>query len=693
VDDERNLLYMLTKNSNVEMVSLGDNGKGFNRITRLNSLRTKAATMAGLLAPGTFQDPGSFKIVSIQPISLSESQWWSLVAITTNGTRLYFSAMKRPAFGYGNQALQPAGQAKQYQFDLMHVRLPSQQDRVDGVDAGHANIHTAMYSKGLLLAANAVSEDVDVIQGASSDFHSPDRPPRLGLVEVTGSAWIDAKTWSIAPIPPTVPDFSNSELANQCLRPQRSFLVLTNIGISVLNIQRPVEILATLLQDSNAPAIARFFDHFGRDQSAAMCLAIASSQTNLTSSPVLRNALYVYLERGGEPVADVSSAMYTSTADELGRALTTPSIRYSGKLNGLALLFGRIVRPLWKLRLVRPPGLGSKYEANISLEILQSVKRPLAALDSLRAYMPAEMAVAPTEVVSSNQAVQSERQLMYDLWQLIGQTLEAVEFLDVMLREFNFVDILPTFTEAAQQQLQSMDFEGLTVTMVGRKSAKDIVMAIVNKFIGDQVSVDVMSNVLQQRCPSFVSGDDISVFKGMESLKRAHLQAGQSRDNLVKQSVQAFGKVAGHISPERLQEITQAYEQIHNYSAPVSLALMCAQAADPNKMALSWMEAGEPADGRAQAYQNRKKYYDVALSALSRAFSRELDSVKVDALKAAFESDDFVFLYSMLYDWLISNHYTDKLLDVSLLHCLLMSLRDMLRIWRGTSHKNPTFSA
>lgn len=63
-----------------------------------------------------------------------------------------------------------------------------------------------------------------------------------------------------------------------------------------------------------------------------------------------------------------------------------------------------------------------------------------------------------------------------------------------------------------------MNYADLLTTAKGRDMARNLVSAIINVQIGQNLSVDAVADVLQQRCGSFCSADDVLLYKVREIL-------------------------------------------------------------------------------------------------------------------------------------------------------------------------------
>ena len=94
-----------------------------------------------------------------------------------------------------------------------------------------------------------------------------------------------------------------------------SFLSNKIEGITVITKLRPLDILLNLINSNqDFRVFGDFFDKFGRDQSCAMCLAIACSHSSINyakydsvlpqlTSHTTNIATKLYFELGGKPIS------------------------------------------------------------------------------------------------------------------------------------------------------------------------------------------------------------------------------------------------------------------------------------------------------------------------------------------------------------------------------------------------------
>lgn len=411
VDNERGLLYTLLRNSTIEMYQLPSSGPGKafdgppHRVAKSGDLQRTA----NLLLPN---NPmlRSFRIAEMEVISAKEggNAKIALVAVTTTGVRLYFTHQRR---GY---YYAPSGSAAT--LELCHVRPPpaptsqqapnptangmygqvvaTQQQSQNGNNSnsggGGANsipfnaISQAKYaSGGLLIAANNLTQDLDVLLVTAPDVSSQSlssAATATGTVsqqtrpfsEVAGTIEISGRTWDVAEITPraiVTPGGGTAlnELATQPTQARREWVILTNMGASVISRQRPVDTLVDVLEvmgmNGNSGGhgeIGVFFERcapippiglpsahlrlgvadpqtlygnsYGRDQSCAMLLPIAASNSHLavsdsheagqagarhTSAATAERAKALFFEGGGRPVS-IDRGGYGGESEEMG---------------------------------------------------------------------------------------------------------------------------------------------------------------------------------------------------------------------------------------------------------------------------------------------------------------------------------------------------------------------------------------
>jgi nuclear pore complex protein Nup155 len=185
------------------------------------------------------------------------------------------------------------------------------------------------------------------------------------MVEMHTVIPVTGKTWSIIE---AVPDDDTNvagyvsmpgvppgnELARTLDSLPRHFLVLTNSGLTILLKSRPIEQLELLLSDArgNSAELAKFVEIYGASEVCCMCLALSCNiaQFGLRKNHVADSAVKFFLEVGGQP--KIQETVISGGADSVGRAVSTPTVIYSGRHDGIALFVTRALRSVWNMKLI-----------------------------------------------------------------------------------------------------------------------------------------------------------------------------------------------------------------------------------------------------------------------------------------------------------------------------------------------------
>ena len=739
VDRERGLLYTLLRNGAIEMYQLPTTGPGQtfdgppNKVARAGDVVRQAQAMVP-------NSPmlRSFKLASLEVISVREAGNGkvALVAVTTTGVRLYFTHQRR-GYSYYSVSATPAT------LDLCHVRPPptpsSQQPPPPALSyygqpapvpappaqptiAFNAVIQAKYSSGGLLIAANNLNQDVDVLFVASPDVAATARASAEAVAgtnasgaatrpfsEVAGTIEVAGRTWDIVEITPKALSSpagatALNELATQATQPRREWVVLTNMGANVVSRQRPLDTLLDVLQSAGMNGsgghgeVGVFFESYGRDQSCAMLLAIAAGNSRVsladapvgassgfgagsnraTSSGAAEQAKALFFEGGGRPVSVDRGGPYGTQP----QASADSKVIFSGRHEGLAFYFSRLVRPVWKANVTKPGPAGTQV-AGISEAVLTAVQRDLI---SLRGFVEQEQSLftaLPDGHARSPQvagAYQAEQASLAALRLLLNQSVEAISFL-LLLIDYKMADLVAGCAPELQKQLAALTFQQLLASKPGRDVARGLVSAVINQQIGRQLSVDAVSDTLQQRCGSFCSADDVLLYKAIEAIRRAKdTNDPAERLDALRESLRLFSKAAGHLSLERLREVCGEYNGMGYPLGVIDLAIHCAKEWDAGERAVSFWLDGQPAnDPRQVAYELRQACHALVFDALARADQaldvafklastraasgyEEADGLRTNAYGKALSVKD-EFFHCALYDWYLARGTTDQLLE------------------------------
>ncbi|KAG0142966.1 hypothetical protein CROQUDRAFT_96882 [Cronartium quercuum f. sp. fusiforme G11] len=727
IDQDRNLIYLLNKNGSLKMLSLGREGKDTPKeLSNVGNVVREALGMCP--SAGPLLDPRTFEINSLNVISKLEGGKVALVLTTTLGVRLYFSHARR-GYGYGYVGLNSSTTTSSNDPDwnptslwLCHVRLPPRPSSNPSAPTTHQHatnlslvsnyegqenlgiddrelptipttfkIETTHYTSpgGYFLAAHSTPEsDRTLILSTAPDQIS----------EISSTIPIDGHAWAITHLNNIYTDHDQNDL--------KEWLVLSNMGITVLSNQRPVDTLASLLD--NMPGreqdLNLFWEKFGRDETCAMCIWISVTdlispdqpkpQTNqkgtllggvgngslghqwgTNAAPHAKKLLF---ESSGRPKlvkSQVPSINYgSSSVIEEGRKIV-----FSGKLEGLALYLSWIVKPIWRQKVtIQSPQNNNLLISNVPEQVLMKVQKDLTGL---RTFVDNEAVLLTASLPDMRNGrtdpslINLEQNSFDSIRALLTQAIEAISFI-LLLTDYKFTEIIQSCGEEVRNRLLNLNYREFIIGKVGRDCARELVKTLINLQIGKDFSVDAISETLQQRCGSFCTSDDVLLYKAIEALNRAKESDQEyERREYATEALCLFKKGAKHISLELLQHASTQFISINALDAVIELSLTCAKvwnnSLNGGNQALSYWLDGKPSnedDPRKSIYTLIDNCYCViekALDEFSPTGKLSLEdalAIREHAIQLALSTDDELFHYHY-YDHLLSQNQTIQLLD------------------------------
>lgn len=717
IDDTRNLLYSLSSKSTIRTYHMEGPSKLTSAIVKpkeqcLRDITHMLSSRSDLLNERV-------NIVSISPIASREASKLHLMALTDTGCRLFLSATSSSSYMM-NASASTAPQSMQVQF----VKFPPPEATTRGrqpapqfygagseIDTNSRTLLTSV--SGQRFPPGYFFDFVRKEQNPGSDtlfVSSPDTgrikntTSALALKYYEQACWIDlgesnraiavgciSKPFGAAQQPL---GFGN-ELAVQFDDAPSEFAVLTNTGVHVIRRRRLVDIFATAIRGQNGDEglnkeTQKFSSLYGRVETISAALAVACGQGSDLRSGTSRavdqatedRAKTVFIDLGGQP----------TLSETEGAQITTDSVKLSYRYEALSLYLTRLVRTLWKSRVITlgtVPAGGLTVVSTIPPSKLAEVQANMARLTT---FLHANRGViqglsGPSDLAraSSRQeeiALQAEHQALYALQKLMESISEGISFV-LMLFDERVTDIFLRLDDTSRQQLRDLTFEELFSQTSGKELAKLLVKAIVNRNIESGANVETVADALRRRCGSFCSPDDVVIFKAQEQLQRATEQAGNPNvlRTLLSESLRLFERVAGSLSSANLRAAVEQYTALRYYAGAIQLCLTVAREKDRGNSALAWVNEGRPSnDVRQTAFEERKRCYDLIhnvmtqLDAASGAEPDEIDgrptlmkTKRLEAYEVVNFSDDEVFHFD-LYEWYLEQNWTDRILAINSPH-------------------------
>lgn len=709
VDDTRDLLYVLSSKSTIRVFHI----KTPNTLPLLIT-RTLQQTMSNIAHIISRMDlfPRDQTIVSIDAISGTESSRLNLLATTSAGMRFFFSATSGSYYS-------PSLTGNISSMQVHHVRFPppspgsapTPPPQPSNSQPGY-QLTQAIDSPSMALKPTRMGSRfapgywfcfTEKQPGIDTLFMSAPETGRIGRSQTSQlSLFAESGQWlplncHAEDVGRVTPMFaaSNSpvgfgnELAVQFDQPSCEIAVLTNTGIHTFRRRRLVDVFASALrvntsEEAFEDLVKKFISFYGRDETCATALAVACGQgadiagdgrvAKITEPEVVDLARRVFIEHGGKPSLDENDS-------------SMDNVRLSSRAQGLAIYVSRLMRSVWKENVIKEsvtPTGGLVVQSTVSLSKLRDLQKDLTNLqeflDTNKSFIEGLAGPEALSNVTTKQdevALQGEHQALTALLRLIANIIEGIAFVVVLFDE-PVDEIVLSLPDATRQRVRQLTYEALFSTSEGRDLAKELVKAIVNRNIARGSNVDTVAEALRRRCGSFCSAEDVVIFKAQEQLKKASEAGADSASgrSLLNESLKLFEKVAGNLTMEHLQMAVAEYINMSFYAGAIRLALTVAQEHDRANRALSWIRDDSPEpDPRKTAYESRLQCYNAiasVITAVDNARPPSGDDVtasniarrKTEAYDEINHSDDEVF-QTYLYDWYLSQGWSDRLLEIS----------------------------
>ncbi|XP_052204518.1 nuclear pore complex protein NUP155 [Diospyros lotus] len=414
IDNERHILYARTEDMKIQVFVLGPYGEGpLKKVAEeKNLISQRDAHYGGRQSAGSRAPPRSAKtsIVCISPLSTLESKWMHLVAVLSDGRRLYLSTASSSGSSVGGLNGFNTNVQKPSCLKVVTTR-PSPPLGIGGTFgaipvAGRPQnedlslkIESACYSAGTLVLSDSspstassllmVNRDSSTQSSSTANIGAGVRSSRA-LRESVSSLPIEGRMLFVADVLP-LPDaaatvqslysqleffgldnsgescekasgklWARSDLSTQHILPRRRIVIFSTMGMMEVVFNRPVDILRRLLESNSPRSILEdFFNRFGPGEAAAMCLMLAARivhTENLISNVAAAKAAEAFEDPRlvGMPQLEGTGALSnTRTAAgggfSMGQVVQEAEPVFSGAHEGLCLCSSRLLLPLWEL--------------------------------------------------------------------------------------------------------------------------------------------------------------------------------------------------------------------------------------------------------------------------------------------------------------------------------------------------------
>ncbi|CAI0383391.1 unnamed protein product [Linum tenue] len=410
-DNERHTLYARTEDMKLQVFFVDPSVDGpVKKVAEERNLFSQRDIHHGGRLPTGSRTPsrsGKSSIVCISPLSSLESKSLHLVAVLSDGRRMYLSTSSSTGGNVGfngsswkphclkvvaTRPSPPLGVSGGLTFGAVSLA-----NRTPNEDLS-LKVEAAFYSTGTVVLSDSspaamtslvlVSKDTSSHSSVSGNLGSSSRSSRA-LREIVSSIPVEGRMLFVAdvlPLPDTAATvqslyaeleifglndtevpcekasaklWARGDLSTQHILPRRRIILFSTMGMMEVVFNRPVDILRKLFESNlPRPMLEDFFNRFGASEAAAMCLMLAAKIVhfeNLITNVVSERAAEAYEDPrlvGMPQLEGINPLSNTRTGTggfSMGQIVQEAEPVFSGAHEGLCLCSSRLLFPLWEL--------------------------------------------------------------------------------------------------------------------------------------------------------------------------------------------------------------------------------------------------------------------------------------------------------------------------------------------------------
>ncbi|KAK9806121.1 hypothetical protein WJX72_002210 [[Myrmecia] bisecta] len=654
LDNDRHILYTRLQNSAIQVFDMGAEGKDAPRkvaeVTDLPSAAMRAARGRDIFGGRSTGDKKGAAIAHIAVIPPTESQRLHLLAVTSDGRRVYFSTYQ-PSY-YGGTPANQRPQALIPQIARQAMPHPSTagvgRTAAGGSPAKGLEVSVAHYCNGvLLLAEMAGNEGRTRMLMASRDLTIPPVGTATGA-HVSGAGFretitelemlVPGEACAIKAVPTERPPAALGanelldELSVQHAVPAQRFVLVSTAGVLELEKRRAVDVVQQILEERSGAKLEQFFKSYGAAEVAAMCFMLATMPQTSVSSNVIQQARAA-LENprltGEAAMKEESGAggenMQPNLGFDMGMAVPVAEPEWSGAHKGLALFLSRLLRPAWEEEVVGPvAGSSGLLQCRIPAAVLQVLEDRLRALDLfLGEYQQRRRSARQTQsrttagdffgtAASSGryydavaqqtpqakrprleEAAKQEDNRISAVRGLVARAAEACYLLHI-LSEHHMGRLAARMDDSWRARLRPLKLRDWVCSSEGEAVAAQLISVLVTEHLSSTGGVaEDLAASLQAGCPSYFKEDDKIFYQASGYLQRAEATSNLiEREQLTQEALRLMMKVPLACD---LGQVVPQLTYLRCFEGVVELPLRKAAALDPDNLASRGGEEGRAA--------------------------------------------------------------------------------------------------
>ena len=473
-----------------------------------------------------------------------------------------------------------------------------------------------------------------------------------------------------------------SEILHSAMLPAKKFSLVSTSGTLVVEKLRPVDLLQNLIESGNRDHIRNFFQNYGLAESACMCLIFAASvvRSNSTdadfwleelktsfgleadeaeavmrviskSSFVVEEARKVFSDPDftGRPVqaedslGGISSPMNSSF--DMGGP-REPTIKFSARHDGFALLAARLLRPVWDIGVFSIDNKGGKAEYTLAMNIksMRLLEERISALvqymiefthhqeyilsEDARGYM-SENGRRTRQRVEITMA--KEQGCITSLCSLLQRCYETLRMLRMLHEKthgnlsllVNRLDGPPRdfFALSGRSSGRKGTLHELVVMDEGDNLMRSLLSALMSYKMdvsSGAVHLKEISSELESTCPTLFQSEDRIFYDARMSLRSARKASGAERKELIDNALKMLLQVPLVVN---IYAVFSELIDLKAYEGAVDLVIQAAAMRDPTDIALQ-------NDTRREEYQRvREECYMLVVEVLTQLKTSSMTEV------------------------------------------------------------------
>lgn len=553
IDNPRKLLWALTEDNSLQVYSFDPNSTNVHFIDRFGDVHESASRLASI---GMITKRGS-QIIGMNVVH--DKSPVQLIAMTSSGARLYFTTSKTGA-SYGP-------------ISLMHVRLPPGDDPRSRPTSWLTSMHSAYYRAGQFMAASSYNND-DCIWSISFNYPTALLPSRSWPSENFGEIVIEGKVWDIAEGGDKLSHTEMAELITP-LHPNRSFIVLTNMGTYLFNRLRPIDILKDYLVKQDEASVAKFFEAYTPEQASSMCLELA-----LTLDEGLANrAISALIKFGGQTRLACMSGVNR--------------VEVSAMHQGFHMFVSRCLTHTWNLPIYTiKRGALNNHLLHKLLQFFE--KNPTLLRFKISPNSPNRLSAIDEQAHLQSTLGDLEIELLRSLQTLIAWVLQLGNFLD-LCHDYDIFAYLQkqsqSFLDSGSVCLHRTLAETVCKNSNGSLLVKEMAFVLVHKQLSIQAPVETLCDVLAKKCPLLFAQNDLLIYRAAEDIHQAKSLTGPTdfrrRQLQLERALQSLCSACKSIPIEELVNFSKQFQSLAFHHGVVTLCLERARHSDPDNLSLA----------------------------------------------------------------------------------------------------------